>query len=228
MEDEKTKEDACKVDEPIKQLELQLHEQFAQNYNNVYAATATMFCTMLAVLAGYGAVLINVRNCFAVGSGAFGGDNGYTLDALVLVTIASLIVLFIIKYICLYQGVNQRLEQFIVFSIRKKYYREDPTKLIKDKIFPKSYHPFEKRGFNIIVGIYGKLIPVIIVLQIIVYLLAIIKVVSACCCNIGCFALAEVVILCGMPIADAVIFWLLIKHEFKKYYEREEEYKENS
>lgn len=47
--------------EAIKEMEMQLHEQFASNYNNGFSATITLFCTLLAVLYGYGYIFLLQR-----------------------------------------------------------------------------------------------------------------------------------------------------------------------
>ena len=158
--------------EAIKEMEMQLHEQFSVNYNSTYSTTITLFCSLLAVLYGYGYIFLNSSIEFAKNPGEIlqFSDSSYSLDSLIYATIAANIVLAIIKYICLCQGVNQRLDQFIVHSIRMKYYQKDPTLLDDPLIFPKGYKPFGKQGDKIVVGMYGELIPIISALQILVLL----------------------------------------------------------
>ena len=67
----------------------------------------------------------------------------YSLDAFLFSAIATIIVMNIMKYICLYQGFNQRFEQFITFAIRRKIYNQIPT-LIVPRIYPSYYTPFKK------------------------------------------------------------------------------------
>ena len=95
------------------------------------------------------------------------GDDGYSLDALLFVTLAALIVLSIMKYVSADQGINLRLQQFIVYAIRKKNYNCRPED-DQPRVFPKDYHPFGKKGNEIVVGIYGDFIKILSFIQIIV------------------------------------------------------------
>lgn len=70
-------------------MELQRHKQFAQNYNNAFATTVSLFCTMLAALYGYGCVFLHSSARFASDVGKMNDGNAYSLDALIFVAIAS-------------------------------------------------------------------------------------------------------------------------------------------
>lgn len=167
--DDKINEEKEKIRmEAVKEMEMQLHEQFSVNYNSTYSTTIALFCSLLAVLYGYGHVYLKSSIEFAADPGEILQSSGYSLDALIYATIAANIVLAIMKYICLYQGVNQRLEQFLVHAIRTKYYNQDPTEMVNPKIYPFGYTPFWKKGEKIVVGIYGELISIICALQILV------------------------------------------------------------
>lgn len=171
MMDDKMNEEKEKIRmEAVKEMEMQLHEQFSVNYNSTYSTTIALFCSLLAVLYGYGHIYLNSNIEFAANPGEVYCDctKLYTLDALVYATIAANVVLAIMKYICLRQGVNQRLEQFLVHAIRTKYYNQDPTEMVNPKIYPFGYTPFWKKGEKIVVGIYGELITIICALQILV------------------------------------------------------------
>lgn len=156
--------------EAVKKMEMQLHEQFASNYNNGFSSTVTLFCTLLAVLYGYGYVFLHSSICYMSTPECFYHEccKIYTLDALIYVTIAANIVLTIMKYICLYQGVSQRYDQFIVHAIRTKYYGKDPTMLDSPKIYPNTYKPFNKKGNDIVIGLYGPIIKIIFGLHVLV------------------------------------------------------------
>lgn len=123
------------------ELELQLHEQYASNSNATLGSMLTLFVAMLAVLGGYGYVFINsyVENgCkFLIGE-----EKLYTAPALLVTTAAATSVLAAIAYICIESGYKGRMEQFITFAIRKKYYNDEELA----KVFPKGYSPFGKYG----------------------------------------------------------------------------------
>lgn len=146
-------------EEMQQEMELQLHEQYAQNNNANLGSIITLIVTLLAVFYGYGYVYLHSTLEFSEGFVKMYEDGYYTLDALVFTTMAVYVVLGIIYYICYYQGLHQRLEQFITFAIRAKYYRKSPRKwknpiiigfpesLMDDsynEIFPRGYHPFKK------------------------------------------------------------------------------------
>ena len=118
------------------ELELQLHEQYAINNNATLSCMLTLFCTMLATLGGYGYVFINSVNEQSPNSTVA----PYTTDDLLFTTLAALVVLTAISCICIYTGYKGRMEQFVVYAIRKKYYSRQQYR----KVFPIGYHPYKK------------------------------------------------------------------------------------
>ena len=126
------------------ELELQLHEQYAINNNATLLSMLTLFCTMLAVLWGYGYVLFNSSN--KCESFYLLRDEGmFTLNALVLATCATTIVLIAISWICIKTGYRGRLDQFIIHAIRLKYYGSESNLY---KILPNNYNPLKNEGGN--------------------------------------------------------------------------------
>lgn len=168
----------------IDKMELQLHEQFAQNYNNTFSTTVTLFCTMVATLYGYGFVFLHSSARFASEVGKMEDGCAYTLDALIFVTIASLVVLTIMQCICIALGGGQRLEQFVVYAIRERHLRRRKRWGQGVQMFPFEYSPIKrmnrknkgivrkwerlKKCHDIIVGIYGEFILLIFFLQLFV------------------------------------------------------------
>lgn len=216
-------------EEIVSQLELQLHEQFAQNYNGTFASVVTLFCTMLAVLYAYGYIFLhsslefsdNLRSLYE------SEEDLYALDALVFVTIATFGVLSIMKYVCLHLGINQRMEQFVTHAIRKKYYDCDPVWQDAPKIFPRKYTPFGKKDNSIVIGMYGEFIKIICALQVFVLIglgykifYCVIENTGECLCTgwIELYVLLQVVILCYGQYEDAK------DRMVKKYHRREKEY----
>lgn len=162
-----------------KKLELQLHEQYAQNNNSYFNTIVVFMCTLIAVIAAYGYVALRTNISF---SRDFGNmvlsDGSFTLEAFVLTAMASLVVLAVCFVICVYQGVAQRNEQFIIDAIRRKYYGKSLTN--KPKIFPESYHPYYKEGFDIIQGHYGLLINIILFVAGVIMLMTFVKLFLFC------------------------------------------------
>lgn len=210
-------------------LELCLHEQFAQNYNNTFGATITLFCTLLATLYGYGYVFLNSSLEFSQWFDSFKEECGalYRCDALVFVTIAAVIVLTIMMNLCLYLGINQRKEQFIIFAIRTKMYGKLPTEVDNPRIFPKGYHPFKQKEKDYPVGIYGELLPVLHYLIGVVSVLSLVRIVAAlvrnCCCCVGWI---ELILL--LAVIACCFFRCYCKREdaIKAVKQRKEEFKE--
>lgn len=142
-------------------IELQLHQQFAENYNKTFGSIITLFVFILGALSCYGFAFVNTNLDFSPALQKLRCGDCYFMDVLIFAAIVALVMLTIVKYLCLYLGYNQRMEQFITFAIRCKYYEQDPTTL-SYILYPTTYHPFDKHdGDDFVVGIYGKLIPVI-------------------------------------------------------------------
>lgn len=216
--------------EAIKEIEMQLHEQFASNYNNGFSATITLFCTLLAVLYGYGYIFLHSNLDFTIGLKDLCTDGKYALDALIFAGIAATIVLFIMKYICAYQGISQRLEQFVVYAIRTKYYGESPVGL-NPRIYPSNYHPFKDGGKVLPIGLYGKFIDILCGFQCLVVVSMVIKITCSlfgdgqkqfqyCTCSLKILAFFVIFVICYGLYTDG-------KQELvSKYYKRYGEYLE--
>lgn len=189
-------------EEMQQEMELQLHEQYAQNNNANLGSIITLIVTLLAVFYGYGYVYLHSTLEFSEGFVKMYEDGYYTLDALVLTTMAVYVVLGIIYYICYYQGLHQRLEPFITFAIRAKYYRKNksnfldndgfPEALMDDsynEVFPCGYHPFKTQkqklsSFNkcckndLVQGLFGKLLKVVRIVAILVLITFLVKIIA--------------------------------------------------
>lgn len=118
------------------ELELQLHEQYAINNNATLSSMLTLFCTMLATLGGYGYVFINsVNEQYPIPPAV-----SYTTDDLLFTTLAAIVVLSAISSISISTGYKGRMEQFVVYAIRKRYYSRQQYR----RVFSVGYHPFKK------------------------------------------------------------------------------------
>lgn len=153
-------EDLKILNEMHQKMELQLHQQYAENNNANLGSIITLIVTLLAVFYGYGYVYLHSTLEFSDGFDFLCECEckHFTLDALLFTASAVYVVLGIIYYICFSQGLHQRMEQFITFAIRAKYYKKTKTDVAPDgdsfpeslmdpsyhEIFPKGYHPFKK------------------------------------------------------------------------------------
>lgn len=154
-------------EEMVQEMEMQLHGQFSADYDSGLSATITLFTTLLAVMYGYGYIFLHSVLQFR-GIGDMADKGLYSLDALLFATLAAHIVLCIMKYVCAYQGISLRLQQFIVYAIRKKSYNCRPED-DQPRVFPESYHPFGKKGNKIVIGIYGHFINILMLIQALVF-----------------------------------------------------------
>jgi len=216
---------------------LQLHNQYAINNNANLSSAVALIAAMIAVVGFYAYVFAHATLGF---SDTFGElycvrENSYYLDALVLMTIATVAVLCIQQAICIYQGCAQRNEQFIVFAIRKKYGMYG-----KGTIFPEGYCPFNKKHNkkccllnvfrlkkgtgDIPQGLFGEILAILSIVQYAVIALTFAKL---CCCKGTCWwVVAIVAILCviiSLAVCSAVACYA--GKQIEKYEEREEEYK---
>ncbi len=159
-----------KDDEEMQQeMELQLHEQYAVNNNSNMGSVITLLVAMLASVSGYGYVYIHCITAFSSDWGNFcASQDTFYMDALLVTAIATIIVLLIMAYLCVSIGCRQRMEQFVTYAIRNEYYRKEEDKY--NRIFPKSYTPFDKRGWDIVQSPYIELIWCIRVIMIAIVL----------------------------------------------------------
>lgn len=153
----------------LNDIEKQLHEQYAINNNSNLSSVITLLVTMFAVFGGYGYVYLN-SNLDFYGDFTLITNSTYTFDALLITTFATLLVLLIMIHICIYQGYNQRMEQFIIFSIRWEKYNDVSTNKEKienylnkeyNNIYPENYHPFSKNKQTFVQGLFGEIIKIL-------------------------------------------------------------------
>ncbi len=147
----------------------QLHEQYAINNNAGMQSVVSLLVGMFAVLGGFGYVWLHVGSrCSEKAENCFNGEQ------LLFVLAASLIVLLIMTYICMFQGTRQRCDQFIVQRIRENAFncmyeavtgeisrcKDSPVKKGKvieyTDIFSKHYNPYNKSGLSVVQGLYGE------------------------------------------------------------------------
>ncbi len=229
-----------------RKMELQLHQQYAENNNANLGSTIALIVALLAVFYGYGYVYLHSTNCFYQSWQMMSGCR-FTLNALLLTGVATMFVIGVLYYICFSQGIKQRMEQFITFAIRYKYYSKPSDaslyvsyKSIEDKmtydynrIFPKGYHPFKdlcedcclKRPRVLSQGLFGDLLPIISASLIIIIATMIPRIIS----NLNCCACHRV------PIWVYIICLLLllgfcfnvsygVKSKINNYKKRVDEY----
>lgn len=225
MENEECQE--YRTNEEMQQeLELQLHEQYAQNNNSYFGSIVILMCTLLAVIGAYGYIYIRTVIYFTEDFGLMTTCNdGFTLDALILTSIASIFVLAVCYCICVYQGVAQRNEQFIIDAIRRKYYGNGLTAL--PKLFPKSYHPYNKWDKDIIQGHYGQFMKFLEIVGIAISVATIIKVVLSIFENSKTNVLLLFVWLLVFVTAIIIISYYCYRYNNRqliKYYLRQCEY----
>ncbi len=214
--------------ETVKEMEMQLHEQFATNYSSGFSSTVALFCTLLAVLYGYGHIFLHSSLTFTQALEGLYTDGIYALDALIFAGIAATIVLFIMKYICVYQGISQRMEQFIIYAIRSKYYGERPIDL-EPRIYPSTYHPFKDKDKDLPIGLYGKFIVILCGIQWLVIGSLVFKIICSLLREGQCQIQTCTFFIELMMFFSILIFclWLYIKGErelIQNYHRRYKEY----
>ncbi len=158
-----------------KDIESQLHEQYAVNNNSKLGTVVTFIVAMFAVFGAYGYVYFYTSPELPSRIELLTNDTSYkfTIWGTLAAAFAVYFVLWIIFRICIYQGASQRMEQFITFAIRNKsygrdfshkYYKiEDHLSYNYNKIFPQGYHPFKKSYSDFVQGLYGEFASIIYV-----------------------------------------------------------------
>ncbi len=165
-------------DEKMQQkIELQLHEQYAINNNANLGSVITFMISIITVVGFYAYTFAHTNLHFSDPALDNMCDEGmYTLDCLIFLAAGVICVLTIIQYICLYQGSQQRYEQFIIYAIRCKYFGSNFLSSQNPRMFPEGYHPFNKDLNSFVQGLYGEFIRIAEALKLIVVLTSILKV----------------------------------------------------
>jgi len=198
---------ATEKQEMQKELELQLHEQYAINNNANVSSFIAMIGALIIAFTGYGYVLYqylmgDVCCCKMA-------------DAETMVHIATfavLVVIFILYMVALNLGTGQRMEQFITFAIRQTAYK-DKIDTYKE-IYPKSYHPFNKTIWRFTQGMYNSLLYIFLIVYIIVCIYTALYILDRPCCM---FAYA--LLLVAMIIITCYKYYSYIKRE-KEYVDK--------
>jgi len=187
----------------VKKMELQLHEQYAINNNANLSSIVAIIVALVVVLGYWGLVYVEEDKCS---------------NKFMIVSIGTFFVLTITSYLCLYQGFQQRYEQFITYAIRCKYYKCRPEK--EKDIFPQSYTPFEKKWFNVPQGLYNFLFRSFFVAEILIIILSILKLIK----------LEIDILFCIFVISPFISIMLIIcfyKEKINKYENLKKEFNEN-
>lgn len=198
---------ATEKQEMQKEIELQLHEQYAINNNANVSSFIAMIGALIIAFTGYGYVLYqylmgDVCCCKMA-------------DAETMVHIATfavLVVIFILYMVALNLGTGQRMEQFITFAIRQTAYK-DKIDTYKE-IYPKAYHPFNKTIWRFTQGMYNSLLYIFLIVYIIVCIYTALYVLDRPCCM---FAYA--LLLVAMIIITCYKYYSYIKRE-KEYVDK--------
>lgn len=211
----------------IQEMELQLHEQYAINNNSNLSSIIALLVSMLISLGAYGYVFLYSSNQWSgLGDLVKQEGNGpiFSLTALLLTMTAVSIVIFVMIYLCVYQGVAQRCEQFITDAIRRKY------KMFEDGnqcVLPKGYSPYGKKCLEVVQGLYGELVKILIVVEILIVLSSLWKFYYSQNCLCDCDGQCTLVLI---PVLVMLFCLCLLKEgyckQIKKYENRQNEYKE--
>jgi uncharacterized membrane protein len=219
----------CKALDNQFELEKQLHEQYAINNNANLGSVVTIITTLIGVIGVYGYLFIHSTIDFASDWGSFVDNGKYTLDVLLFSAVASYFILIIIFYLSAYLGANQRKEQFITYSIRRKYYEQSGENNDYNQIFPSNYHPFNKTKSEFIQGLYGEICFILKTLFWLITILTLVKIGFNIYKYYGSgvvsySALAVIVLFIIFFILSLISFCCIIASLYSSYQKRESEY----
>ena len=143
---------ATEKQEMQKELELQLHEQFAINNNANSNSFVAMLGALIIAFTGYGYVLYQ----FLMGDyGRCCCQNAKAQAMVHIATIAVLVVILILYVVAVHIGASQRSDQFVIHKIRGNAYAHDMSRF-KD-IYGKGYSPVGKSFMCFVQGFYNSL-----------------------------------------------------------------------
>lgn len=196
---------------------MQLHEQYAVNNNANISSVIVLIVGMIAVFGAYGYVFLHSTLEFSKDYIFYSyKEDLFYMDAVLLAGGAVLVVLGIIYYICLVQGLKQRKEQVVIYNIRKKFHFKNG-----DNILLKSWTPYGKKGFEIIQGLFGELMKICILLA----TLLVVSIIFRLCSPISlCVKSVEIIIFIIFLLMAGGLLCYLTRKDFKKYYLMDEKY----
>lgn len=230
--------DSC--NEKITELEHTLHQQFAENYNNISGSLMAFVAAMFIVFTGYAYVFSHIEDAPCIFDCLPASQKGeFSINALFWANVMLNLTMLVIFYFAVNLGVTQRKEQFITYTIRRNAYGAKSKYELNTKIFPKGYHPFGKHEEDFLVGIYGYIAKcaykMSCVISLITFIFMFCYLLKGIFCNeyeknkLCCFIIQTIVLII---IHILSIFAFLQKKEniekkgFEKYDKYENEYKE--
>lgn len=200
-----------------------LHEQYAVNNNANLSSMVTLVVGIVAVIGYYGYVFIYTVNDFGDCCGQFVQGEYFTMTTLLLIYFSTVCILAILMRLCIYQGIAQRKEQFIIEAIRKHY---DKDEVIKN-ILPNNYTASGKNKQDAIQGLFGEfvktfrtIIRYLTIVTLIRVVFTIFPMFCTCCENLMWSVLA--IVTAFFVYVSCMNYW--DKH-YSSYREREIEYK---
>ena len=197
------------------ELLIELHKQYAINNNSYFSSIVVFIVALFAAFGGYGYVFIHSNNRYDFFK-LVDNTNHFSIDAVILTAVILLFVIVVISKICIYQGIAQRNEQFIIYKIRKKY---NLTYDSKEKILPPGYHPFNKDHFQVVQGLYGELLNIMRYTIFLILLSLIIKLIQNVfeCIKNG-YELTWNGLIWLMPIFSLILYVYVLRSSFNKLY----------
>lgn len=172
----------------------QLHEQFATNYNSSLSSVIALIISMFGVLWAFGWVFLHSsckeNGCWCVFYNST--TEYYTIPALIIVSIATLAVLWIMFHICVSQGVIQRRDQLLMNKLREE---------VGLKLSSKDtgcYTSEGKNWWNFVPGLFGGMAKILVGVAIVVFVVTLLRIM--CCCNshLCCYCFVYVIAFVGL------------------------------
>lgn len=199
-----------------------LHEQYAENNNASFASIASVIVALIGVIGAYGYVFVHSSLRFQDLNSLF-SLNKYSMDVLLLITIACLFIIAILFKLSIERGTFQRLEQIIIYKIREQYDIH-----CDNSILPVDYIPYGKsKNIKFVQYPYDVFCVSFIVTAIFIIIFTLIKFVFALWSGGSTFIFASCLISVLFFIALIVFYWVIyytIKKERKRYVDRTEKY----
>lgn len=151
-----TSTDDSSKKEALTELEHTLHQQFAENYNNISGSLMAFVAAMFIVFTGYAYVFSNIKDAPCIFECLANDTKGiYSINALFWANLMLNLTMLVVFYFAVNLGLTQRKEQFITYTIRRNAYGAKGNYELDTNIFPEGYHPFNKKCCSYLVGIYG-------------------------------------------------------------------------
>jgi len=202
-------------------LENQLHEQYALNDNNRNSVFMSFIVGIIALFGFYGFVFVNTNKRGFNSEYSYESWN-FNIDVFLLMSFVTIGILFFLTILAIYLGYALRRDQFIIYNIRQKRYKNgtEETKVKIKEIFGEIYSPYNKDCSSFLPDFYNLFYWLFYISEIFIFITAILKIcdfVNTQCSFLNCKDILYIIFFMPFHIIFIFLTPLFRRCYYKKY-----------